>query len=343
MSLQLGILLALLCAFASNLAFLYKHRGACSACRRRHPPPAAHGPLAVEPALRSRSACSSASSPGCCTSARSRWPRCRSSRSCCPSGLVLLAVMADRLFGFKVGKRQWWGLGLTFVGLVLLAITLPASHGAHSAFSVSAMVAFEAGLFGLGALCIMSPRLGGRAEHHGIMLAAAAGILFGVCNLGVKALTGVVGDAGAARRPAQPVAVGRARRLGDGLLRLRALAAGRRRRRGHRDHRHRREHRDDRRRAHRLRRPAAGRHAGHRRAGRRLRARHRRLGAHARAGARRPARRRRARAPRPSRAPPATAGVARRVRTGARPLRTAASRRERLPRPALPAARARTP
>jgi hypothetical protein len=28
------------------------------------------------------------------------------------------------------------------------------------------------------------------------MLAAAAGILFGVCNLGVKALTGIVGDAG---------------------------------------------------------------------------------------------------------------------------------------------------
>jgi hypothetical protein len=59
------------------------------------------------------------------------------------------------------------------------------------------MVAFEAGLFGLGGLCIMSPRLGGRAEHHGVFLAAAAGILFGVCNLGVKALTGVVGDAGA--------------------------------------------------------------------------------------------------------------------------------------------------
>src|SRR5215213_6819057 len=39
MSLQLGILLALLCAFASNLAFLYKHRGACSACDVdiRHP------------------------------------------------------------------------------------------------------------------------------------------------------------------------------------------------------------------------------------------------------------------------------------------------------------------
>ncbi len=104
--------------------------------------------------------------------------------------------MADRLFGFKVGKRQWWGLALTCVGLVLLAITLPATHGSHSGFSLPAMVAFQAGLFGLGALLIMSPQLGGRDEHRGVMLAAAAGILFGVCNLGVKALTGVVGGGG---------------------------------------------------------------------------------------------------------------------------------------------------
>jgi hypothetical protein len=42
----------------------------------------------------------------------------------------------------------------------------------------------------------MGPRLGGPAEHHGVMLAAASGILFGVCNIGVKALTGVVGPDG---------------------------------------------------------------------------------------------------------------------------------------------------
>ena len=39
MSLHLGILLALVCAFASNLAFFFKHRGACEACKVdiRHP------------------------------------------------------------------------------------------------------------------------------------------------------------------------------------------------------------------------------------------------------------------------------------------------------------------
>jgi drug/metabolite transporter (DMT)-like permease len=193
MSLHIGILLALLCAFASNLAFLYKHRGACTACAVdiRHP-------LRSAGSLWSQRWFAIGMLVGL-----GAWLLHVAAISLAPlsvvqvvlsSGLVLLAVMADRLFGFKVGKRQWWGLALTFVGLVLLAITLPASHGSHSAFSVPAMVAFEAGLFGLGALFIMGPRLGGKSEHHGVMLAAAAGILFGVCNLGVKALTGVIGD-----------------------------------------------------------------------------------------------------------------------------------------------------
>ncbi len=35
-------------------------------------------------------------------------------------GVVLLAVMAERLFGLRIGGRQWIGLGLTALGLVLL-------------------------------------------------------------------------------------------------------------------------------------------------------------------------------------------------------------------------------
>jgi hypothetical protein len=58
------------------------------------------------------------------------------------------------------------------------------------------MIAFQGGLFAAGALLIVGPRLGGSAEHHGIMLAAAAGLMFGVCNIGVKALTGIAADGG---------------------------------------------------------------------------------------------------------------------------------------------------
>jgi drug/metabolite transporter (DMT)-like permease len=195
MSLQLGILLALLCAFASNLAFLYKHRGACCACAVdiRHP-------IRTAVSLWSQRWFAIGMLVGL-----GAWLLHVAAISLAPlsvvqavlsGGLVLLAVMADRLFGFKVGPRQWWGLAMTCVGLILLGITLPSQHGASSSFSVTAMIAFEAGLFGIGALFIMGPRLGGPAEHHGVMLAAAAGLLFGVCNLGVKALTGIVGPEG---------------------------------------------------------------------------------------------------------------------------------------------------
>ena len=112
------------------------------------------------------------------------------------AGIVFIAVMADRMFGFEVGPRQWLGLCLTGVGLVMLGVTLPAMHGAHSQFSQAAMISFEAGLFGLGGLLIMGPRMGGPVEHHGVMLGAASGILFGVSDTAIKALSGITGAHG---------------------------------------------------------------------------------------------------------------------------------------------------
>jgi drug/metabolite transporter (DMT)-like permease len=196
MTIELGILLALLCAFASNLGFFFKHRGACEALQVdiRHP-------------LRSAASLfrSKWFALGMCVAA-SAWIFHVAALALAPmstvqvvlaAGVVLIAVMADRLFGFKVGRRQWWGLALTALGLVLLAMTLPQAHGAHSAFSTPAMIAFEAGLFGLGGLLIMGPRAGAPVEHHGVMLGAAAGILFGVSDVAIKALTGLVGSGGA--------------------------------------------------------------------------------------------------------------------------------------------------
>jgi drug/metabolite transporter (DMT)-like permease len=194
-TLHLGILLALACAFATNLAFLYKHRGACSA-----PPVDIRRPLATGAALWRQPWFAIGMGVGA-----GAWLLHVAAISLAPlsvvqavlaGGLVLLAVMADRLFGFRIGKRQWWGLALTTVGLILLGVTLPQSHGSHASFSVPVLAAFEAGLLGLGGLLIMGPRVGVRDEHHGIMLAAAAGILFGVCNVGVKALTGIAAHEG---------------------------------------------------------------------------------------------------------------------------------------------------
>jgi hypothetical protein len=192
---QIGILLALACAFVANLAFFYKHRGAnaVATVQVRHP-------------LRSAAALYSSKwfTLGMLIAVAS-WGLHVAALALAPmsvvqvalaAGVVLIAVMAERMFGFDVGRRQWVGLVLTAAGLALLGLTMPAMHGAHSQFSQAAMISFEAGLFGLGGLLIMGPRMGGPTEHHGIMLGGAAGILFGVSDTAIKALTGITGAHG---------------------------------------------------------------------------------------------------------------------------------------------------
>jgi hypothetical protein len=111
-------------------------------------------------------------------------------------GVVLLAVMAERLFGLAIGRRQWFGLAAMASGLAMLGLTLPAAHGADSQFSLPAMIAFEGGLIAAGLLLILGPRVGAPSEHHGVMLGAASGILFGVSDVAIKAISGMVGAHG---------------------------------------------------------------------------------------------------------------------------------------------------
>jgi drug/metabolite transporter (DMT)-like permease len=109
-------------------------------------------------------------------------------------GLVFLTVLAERFFGCTVGTRQWAGVGLTALGLVLLAASLP--HGdSHASYSTAAMIAFESALLAIGTFLLLSPQLGSR-EHHGAMLGTAAGILFGVSDVAIKALTTSFGGEG---------------------------------------------------------------------------------------------------------------------------------------------------
>jgi drug/metabolite transporter (DMT)-like permease len=194
LTLQLGILLSLACALATNVGFLLKHRGACAApaVSLKHPVASAVGLF------------------------RSKWftigmlvaivawifhvgalalAPLSLVQALISGGLVFLTVMAERFFGYTVGNRQWAGVGLTALGLVLLAITLPHGTGSHSSYSLAAMIAFESVLLAVGVALVLSPRLGNH-EHHGVMLGVAAGMLFGVSDVAIKALTGAVGDDG---------------------------------------------------------------------------------------------------------------------------------------------------
>jgi hypothetical protein len=111
-------------------------------------------------------------------------------------GVVLLAVMAERMLGLRIGQRQWFGLAMTAGGLVLLGLSLPAVHGSHSRFSPSGMIAFEAILVAVGTLLIMGPRIGAPSHRHGVMFGAASGMLFGVSDISIKAMSGLVGAHG---------------------------------------------------------------------------------------------------------------------------------------------------
>ena len=74
------------------------------------------------------------------------------------TGVVILAVMAERLFGFKVGRRQWLGVAMTAAGLVAAGHHAPgAARGSHSSFSVAGTISFEAGMLAIGALLITAP------------------------------------------------------------------------------------------------------------------------------------------------------------------------------------------
>jgi drug/metabolite transporter (DMT)-like permease len=195
MTLDLGILLALLCAFVANLGFFYKYRGANDVPKVN----------VLHPLRSVRELYSSKWFTLGMITATASWGLHVGALALAPmsviqvalaAGVVFIAVMADRMFGFEVGRRQWIGLSLMAAGLAILGITAPAMHGAHSQFSLAAMIGFEAGLFGLGGLLIMGPRMGGPVEHHGVMLGAAAGILFGVSDTAIKALTGITGAHG---------------------------------------------------------------------------------------------------------------------------------------------------
>jgi drug/metabolite transporter (DMT)-like permease len=195
MTVELGILLALFCALATNLGFLWKHRGACAApdVDWKHP---------VRSAIELYSSKWFALGMVVATGA---WGFHVAAMALAPlsivqtvisGGLVFLTVLAERYFGFQVGRRQLLGVGLMAVGLVLLTLTLPHTGSAHSHYSLVAMASFESVLLFVGTMMVLSPKFGAPHEHHGLFLGGASGILFGVSDVSIKALTGAIGHAG---------------------------------------------------------------------------------------------------------------------------------------------------
>ncbi|HTZ86110.1 MAG TPA: hypothetical protein VMB05_05520 [Solirubrobacteraceae bacterium] len=188
----IGLVLTLGCALLTNAGFLVRHRGAVAAppVDGRHPLRSARGLFA-----------SKWWTIGC-VGAVVAWLLHVGALSLVPlsvvqsiisGGLVFLAVLAERFFGFHLGRRQWIGLGVTAAGLAVLSVTGgPAGDSGRS--SLAALIALEAGVFAVSSLLVVgSSTLASFHRNEGLVLGAAAGCLYGVSDISLKFLTHAAG------------------------------------------------------------------------------------------------------------------------------------------------------
>jgi multidrug transporter EmrE-like cation transporter len=185
-----GLICALVSALGTNLAFLFKQMGAVAApaVDMRHPLRSAidlfrskwwsigWGVAAVAFALHVAALSLAPISIG---------------QAVLAGGLVFLAVLAERFFGFDLGARQWIGIGLVAASLPLLTLTGGGGGGgAHSGYSPAGMILFEGIALALGVLLI-SYHLNERTRARpGVVLGIAAGLGFGISDVAIKGLSG---------------------------------------------------------------------------------------------------------------------------------------------------------
>jgi drug/metabolite transporter (DMT)-like permease len=185
-----GLVCALLSALGTNLAFLFKHRGAVAApdVDMRHPLRSAvdlfrsrwwsigWGVAAVAFALHVAALTLAPISIG---------------QAVLAGGLVFLAVLAERFFGFELGRRQWIGIGVVAVSLTLLTLTGgDGGGGASSGYSLAGMIIFEGIAICVGLLLVFSHLIERIKAQPGVLLGIAGGLGFGISDVAIKALSG---------------------------------------------------------------------------------------------------------------------------------------------------------
>jgi hypothetical protein len=193
-SVQLGLLLSVGCAFVAILGFLFKQRGAAAApaVQWRHPVRSTIGlfsnrwwTLGILVAM-------------------GAWALHVAALALAPislvqatiaGGLVLLTPVADKLFGFRVARREWIGVGLTAAGLAFLAGTLgDVAESAYAGYDGSTIAVY------VGSITVLAIGLTftvlGDTPRAGPVLAVSAGLLWGGSDVTIKALSGSLGGDG---------------------------------------------------------------------------------------------------------------------------------------------------
>lgn len=205
LSVQLGLLLSLATALASVLGFLYKHRGAQLAPEVDWKRPLYStivlfrsgwytigilvalggwffhvGALALAPITLVQSVIA--------------------------GGLVFLTVLADKLFGQRVSRREWLGVALMAAGLAFLAATMEGGGDeAHSDYATGTLLLYVGALSLAGVVAaVAAARAQGRtavaaqpsaarsprANRVAAGFALSAGLLWAASDTSIKALSG---------------------------------------------------------------------------------------------------------------------------------------------------------
>ena len=189
----LGLICALLSALGTSLSFLLKQRGAVTApdVDMRHPLRSAAdlfrskwwsvgwGVAGLAVALHVGALTLAPISTG---------------QAVLAGGLVFLAVLAERFFGFELGRRQWLGIGLVAVSLSLLTLTGGGGGQTNSDYALAGMIVFESIAIGVGLLLVVSHLIERIPAQRGVLLGIAAGLGFGISDVAIKALSGDLGN-----------------------------------------------------------------------------------------------------------------------------------------------------
>jgi drug/metabolite transporter (DMT)-like permease len=184
-----GLVCALLSALGTNLAFLFKHRGALAApdVDMRHP---LHSAIDLFRSKWWSIGWGVAGAAFALHVAALTLAPISIGQAVLAGGLVFLAVLAERFFGFELGRRQWVGIGLVAVSLSLLALTGGGQTGAHSGYSLAGMIVFESIAVSVGLLLMLSHLIDRIPVQRGVLLGIAAGLGFGISDVAIKALSG---------------------------------------------------------------------------------------------------------------------------------------------------------
>ena len=196
-SVQIGLLFALATAFTSIVGFLYKHRGAVLAPDVEWRRPVRSSLALFGSGWYTLGIVVAMCSWGFHVAALALAP-ISLVQSVIAGGLVLLTVVADRMFGFQVTRREWIGVALTAAGLAFLAATLDgAGDGAHNDWSAGTLTAWVVAGAALGTGAAVFAVRALKGERSGTLLGLSAGLLWGASDVAIKALSAELGEGAA--------------------------------------------------------------------------------------------------------------------------------------------------